>query len=74
VLRNIAKLGPELLLNVSDTYTMCVDSGLSAVAAVSPLNSLVELCLSYVIILSATRCLVHHLRLIVSLILLFTIC
>jgi len=38
VLRDIAKLGPELLLNVSDVYTMCVASGL---LADSPLRSLV---------------------------------
>ena len=38
VLRSIAQFGPELLLNVNDVYTMCVDSGL---VPLSPLHSLV---------------------------------
>ena len=39
VLRDIVKLGPDVLLNISELYTMCVDSGL---IHASPLHTLVE--------------------------------
>jgi len=34
------KLGPELLLNINELYTMCVDSGL---IPISPVHSPVQL-------------------------------
>lgn len=43
VLKDILKLGPELLLSVDDWYTMCVDSGLIVVPALRSLVALLSI-------------------------------
>jgi len=53
VLRDIMKLGPEVLLNISELYTMCVDSGLIPVSALHTLVKVVSMC--YVSSLSTQR-------------------